>query len=84
MIAEEAIRFLDHEARHCREKDAHEALCLLLPAMMQLLGLNQMDAFEALSFTIEFRDELRSQVNPEPVKEVPSALEGELQTASAH
>ena len=67
MIAEEAIRYLDHEARECRDKDAHEALCLLLPAMMQLLGLKQMDHFEALSFTIEFRDELREQINPEPV-----------------
>jgi hypothetical protein len=67
MIAEEAIRFLDHEARQCRDKDAHEALCLLLPAMMQLLGLKQMDQFEALSFTMDFRDELRMQVNPEPV-----------------
>ena len=84
MIAEEAIRYLAHEAKHCRDKDAHEALCLLLPAMMQLLGLKPMDCFEALDFTIRFRDELRDQVNPEPVHhEVPSALEGELQTAQA-
>jgi hypothetical protein len=67
MIAEEAIRFAAHEARKCRNKDAHEALCLLFPAMLRLLGLKEMDDFEALGFTIDFREELRNQINPEPV-----------------
>jgi hypothetical protein len=80
MIAEEAIRYLDHEARMCRDKEAHEALCLLLPAMMQLLGLKQMDHFEALSFTIDFRNELRDQVNPAPVHQY--ALEESLTSAT--
>lgn len=78
MIAEEAIRFLDHEAWHCHDKDAHEALCLLLPPMMRLLGLKKMDSFEALDFTIRFREELREQLNPEPVNHVPVHLAGEL------
>ncbi len=62
MIAEEAIRYLEHEARLCRDKDAHEALCLLLPAMLKLLCLDPMDSFEALDFSIKMRDELRDQV----------------------
>jgi|GEM_PF-2770588 len=80
MIAEEAVRYLEHEARRCRDRDAHEALCLLLPAMMQLLGLKPMDRYEALDFTIRFREELREQVNPEPVNPVPVSLAGELVT----
>jgi hypothetical protein len=68
MIAEEAIRFLEHEGRKCRDKDAHEALCLLLPSMLRLLCLEPMDDFAALDFAIEMRKELREQVNPEPVK----------------
>ena len=66
MIAEEAIRYLAHEASHCRDKDAHEALCLLLPAMLKLLCLEPMDNFEALDFAIKMRDELRDQVMFEP------------------
>jgi len=62
MIAEEAIRYLDHEARLCRDKDAHEALCLLLPAMLKLLCLQPMDNFEALDFLIKMREELRDQL----------------------
>lgn len=75
MIAEEGIRYLEHEARHCRDKDAHEALCLLLPAMLKVLCLNPMDDFEALDFTYKLRDELRDQVNAEPVNETSTALE---------
>lgn len=61
MIAEEGIRYLAHEAKLCRDKDTHEALCLLLPAMLRLLCLEPMDDFEALDFAIKMRDELRDQ-----------------------
>jgi len=64
MIAEEALRFIAHQARLCRDRDTHEALCLLPPAMMQLLALQPMDDFEALDFSIKMREELRDQVNP--------------------
>jgi hypothetical protein len=67
MIAEEAVRFLAHEARRCRDRDSHEALCLLLPAMLQLLALEPMNDFEALDFALGMRHELSDQVNPEPV-----------------
>jgi hypothetical protein len=69
MTAEEAIRYLAHEARMCRDRDSAEALCLLLPAMTRLLRVPAMDDFEALDFTIRFREELREQPNPEPVSQ---------------
>jgi hypothetical protein len=70
VIAEEAIRYLEHEARLCRDKDTCEALCLLLPAMLRLLCLSPMDNYEALDFTIKMRDELRDQVTLEAISEV--------------
>ena len=56
MTPADALRYLDHEARLCREHDAHEALCLLLPALMRLLELPAMDDYEALSFRVELHD----------------------------
>lgn len=69
MIAEEAIRYLAHEARQCRDRDTAEALCLLLPSMLQLLGFKPMDNFEALDFHLKMRAELREQWNPEPARQ---------------
>ena len=67
MIAEEALRYLAHQAKRCRDSDSAEALCLLLPSMLQLLCLDPMNDFEALDFHIQLRNELRDQLNPEPV-----------------
>jgi hypothetical protein len=67
VIAEEAIRFLAHEAAVCRDRDCAEAICLLLPSLCQLLYLKPMDDYEALECRIRLREELREQVNPEPV-----------------
>lgn len=67
MIAEEAIRFLAHEAKRCRDKDAAEAICLWLPTMCKLLCLQPMDDFEALDFGVQARAELDLQENPEPI-----------------
>lgn len=67
MIAEEALRFLAHEARNCRDRDSHWALCLLFPAVMKLMGLQPMDDVEAFSYKLGIRAELRAQENPEPV-----------------
>jgi len=58
MTPAEAVRFLDHEAVLCRERDAHEALCLLLPAMLRVLELSPMDDYEALAFRIELHNAL--------------------------
>ena len=66
MIAEEALRYLAHEAKECRDRDQAEALCLLLPAMLKLLCLKPMDDFEALDFHAHFHAELRDQWLPEP------------------
>lgn len=69
MIAEEALRFLAHEARKCRDRDAADALCLLLPSMLQLLGLEVMNDFEALDFHLQIRTELRDQWNPQSARQ---------------
>ena len=53
MTAADALRFLDHEARLCRDRDAHEALCLLLPALLKAVELPPMDDYEALGFHVE-------------------------------
>jgi hypothetical protein len=67
MIAEEAIRYLAHEASRCRDRDAHEALCLLLPAMCRLLCVQPMDDFESIGFQLQLKAELHDQVIPEAV-----------------
>jgi hypothetical protein len=61
MTAEQAIRFLDHQARRCRDRDSAEALCLLLPALLKVLNLQPMDACEAIAFRLELRGTLRRQ-----------------------
>ena len=58
MTPADAMRFLDHEAVLCRNHDAHEALCLLLPALLRALELSPMDDYEALAFRIEFHNAL--------------------------
>lgn len=50
MTADEAIRFLAHEAAWCRDRDDHEAFCLLLPAVMRALRLRSMEGGEAAAF----------------------------------
>ena len=45
-----AIRYLAHEAALCRDRDAAEALCLLLPALMRLYDLPPMEDAEAAAF----------------------------------
>jgi hypothetical protein len=66
MTPAEALRFLHHEALVCRDHDAHEALCLLLPALIKVMELGPMDDLEALAFRMELRDllnELKKPVN---------------------
>jgi hypothetical protein len=58
MTPPEALRFLHHEALVCRDHDAHEALCLLLPALLKVMELSPMDDFEALDFRVELREAL--------------------------
>ena len=60
----DALRYLAHEARMCREHDAHEALCLLLPALMRLLQLPAMDDYDALAFRVELHDALNEAQTP--------------------
>ena len=64
MTPADALRYLAHEARLCREHDAHEALCLLLPALMRLLQLPAMDDYDALAFRVELHDALNEAQTP--------------------
>lgn len=59
MNASDAIRFLAHEAQRCRDRDAHEALCLWLPAMCRVFGLKPADDFDALAIQEQLHRELR-------------------------
>ena len=68
MNADDAIRFLAHEAKACRDRDAHEALCLVPPALLRVLGVRAMDDFEALEFMRQFHNELRA-LNESPLVE---------------
>jgi hypothetical protein len=55
VTAEQALRFIAHEAAWCRHRDAHEALCLLLPPLLRALSLEPMDRSEAEKFRREFK-----------------------------
>lgn len=58
MSTTEALRYLAHEGRRCRDKDTAEAICLLLPAMCCVFAVKPMDDFQALEFHVAFREEL--------------------------
>jgi hypothetical protein len=58
LTAENAVRFLEHQSRACRDRDAHEAFCLLLPAIVQALGLPPMEDCEAAAFHFKFKQQL--------------------------
>jgi hypothetical protein len=55
-----AIRFLHSEAGKCRDRDACEALCLLLPAMLKVLGLEAMEDVEAAAFRYELKQRIHA------------------------
>ena len=59
MTAENAIRFLHHEAAACRDRDACEALCLLMPALLRIFDLDPMEDIEANAFRYEFKLKLQ-------------------------
>ena len=62
MTTEDGIRFLAHEASFCRSHDEHEALCLLLPALLKALRLRPMDGYQAKVF----RQRLKEALNATP------------------
>jgi hypothetical protein len=72
MTTEDAIRFLDHQAKLCRGRDACEALCLLLPAMMRIMDLDQMEDVEALAFRHAFKRSLAALPDSRPAPNVPA------------
>lgn len=50
MNTTDAIRWLNYEAGRCRDRDSAEALCLLLPALLQAFELRPMGDIEAAAF----------------------------------
>lgn len=46
----DALRWLAHEAKLCRDRDSSEALCLLFPPLLATLDLPSMDDAEAQAF----------------------------------
>jgi len=55
VTAEQALRFVAYEAAWCRDRDAGEALCLLLPPVLRALDMSPMDSFEAERFRRELK-----------------------------
>lgn len=58
MTTDDALRFVAHEASWCRSRDEHEALCLLMPAMLRVMDLPPMEDLEARAF----REQLKQAV----------------------
>ncbi len=61
MTAEQAIRYLHHQAALCRSIDRHEAFCLLLPPLLTALGLRPMNGYEAAAFQQELKKSLNQK-----------------------
>ena len=60
MNAADALRYVHYQSLECRTRDAHEALCLLLPAILKALDLDPMDGFEASAVRKELKENLAS------------------------
>jgi hypothetical protein len=60
MTTENAIRWLHHQARTCRDLDSSEAFCLLLPALLRVLNLSPMEDVEAAAFRHEFKQRIHA------------------------
>jgi len=58
MTAEDGLRFIAYEADWCRTKDEAEAICLLLPPLLVVLGLEPMNGYEAEVFRAEVKAKL--------------------------
>lgn len=66
MNSGQAIRWLAHEAKTCRDRDALEMHALLYPAVLKLCDLEAMDDFEAQCFTRDFKERLARLNQPSP------------------
>jgi hypothetical protein len=54
-----SLRFLADQSTLCRDRDAHEALCLLVPSLMRVLQLTPMNGYESDNFRKQFREALQ-------------------------
>lgn len=62
MNAQDAVRWLEFEAKRCRDRDSAEALCLLLPALRTALDIPPMEECEARAFRERVKESLRSDL----------------------
>lgn len=69
MTPQDSVRYLHHASLLCRGRDCHEALCLLLPAILKALDLQPMTDWEALAF----RQELKESFNNNNQKKEPGS-----------
>lgn len=61
MTPEQALQFIAHEAKDCRDREAHEALCLLLPSVLKCLDLQPMNHIDAGVFRIDLHHAIRER-----------------------
>lgn len=59
---EECLRFIASQAAFCRQKETHEALCILVPALMKMTGLIPMNGYEETEFRKTFKAALNPQI----------------------
>jgi len=64
MSTDDALRFVAHEAFWCRGRDEHEALCLLLPALLRVMHLPPMEDVEARAFREKLKLALVDEAQP--------------------
>jgi hypothetical protein len=73
MIAEkDAIRYLAHQAKLCRDRDSHEAFTLLLPGLIKVMHLDTMDDVEAAAFRHGFKRDLAALADRPPGPALPA------------
>jgi hypothetical protein len=59
------LRFLEHEAMECRDRDAGEMVCLLIPSLRQVAGLEPMEDLEAKAFRHALHEALAARLKME-------------------
>lgn len=60
MSTTDALRWLAFEARRCRDRDSHEALCLAVPWAIAAFNLPPMDETEAAAFKQRLREVMQN------------------------
>jgi hypothetical protein len=54
----DALRYVSDQAQFCRVRREHEALCIMIPSLVRVLGLDRMNGYEAEAFRRRLREAL--------------------------